>query len=60
LSAVAKERDCEFFDAGTVTATSRVDGVHLDADQHERLGLAMAEVVGPILHRIPHHTEQGV
>jgi lysophospholipase L1-like esterase len=32
-----------------VTPTSRVDGVHLDADQHERLGKAMAEVVGPLI-----------
>jgi lysophospholipase L1-like esterase len=60
LSAVAKERDCEFFDAGTVTPTSRVDGVHLDADQHERLGLAIADVVGPILRRVPLGTEQGI
>ena len=59
LAAVAKERDCEFFDAGTVTTTSRVDGVHLDADQHGRLGLAMADVVGPILLRVPLSTEQG-
>jgi lysophospholipase L1-like esterase len=51
LSAIAKERDCEFFDAATVTATSRVDGVHLDADQHQRLGLAMAGVVSAILQR---------
>lgn len=49
LSAVAKERGCEFFDAGTVTPTSLVDGVHLDADQHERLGQAMADVVAPLL-----------
>jgi lysophospholipase L1-like esterase len=60
LSAVAKERDCEFFDAGTVTTTSRVDGVHLDADQHERLGLALADVVGPILRRVARSTEQGI
>jgi len=60
LAVVATERDCEFFDAGTVTTTSRVDGVHLDADQHERLGRAMAEVVGPILQRVPLSTEQGV
>ena len=51
LSAIANECDCEFFDAATVTTTSRVDGVHLDADQHERLGLAMAGAVGPILQR---------
>jgi lysophospholipase L1-like esterase len=49
LSAVACERQCEFFDAGTVTPTSRVDGVHLDADQHERLGKAIGEVVGRLL-----------
>jgi lysophospholipase L1-like esterase len=58
LAAVARERDCEFFDAGTVTTTSRVDGVHLDADQHGRLGLAMADVVGPILLRVPLRTAQ--
>ncbi len=51
LSAVAKDRACEFFDAGTVTPTSLVDGVHLDADQHGRLGTAMAEVVAPMLQR---------
>jgi lysophospholipase L1-like esterase len=51
LSAVATERECEFFDAGTVTSTSRVDGVHLDADQHERLGVALSEVVASMLRR---------
>src|SRR5262245_26705166 len=60
FATVAKERDCEFFDAGTVTTTSRVDGVHLDANQHQQLGLAIADVVGPILQRVPLSTEQGV
>jgi lysophospholipase L1-like esterase len=41
--------DCPFFDAGTVTATSRVDGVHLDADQHMTLGRATVDVVRPLL-----------
>ena len=49
FAAVAREWNCRFFDAGTVTSTSRVDGVHLDADQHEQLGAAIAEVVAPIL-----------
>jgi lysophospholipase L1-like esterase len=49
MSAVARERECAFFDAGTVTPTSRVDGVHLDADQHELLGKAMAAVVAAML-----------
>jgi lysophospholipase L1-like esterase len=41
----AKELGCDFFDAGSVTPASAVDGVHLDADQHQRLGEAMCETV---------------
>jgi lysophospholipase L1-like esterase len=41
--------DCHFFDAGSVTASSRVDGIHLDADQHVALGKALVSVVSPIL-----------
>jgi lysophospholipase L1-like esterase len=48
-SAVARDLDCSFFDAGTVTTTSRIDGVHLDADQHGRVGAALAAVVEPLL-----------
>jgi lysophospholipase L1-like esterase len=40
---------CHFFDAGSVTASSRVDGIHLDADQHVALGKALVSVVSPIL-----------
>jgi len=39
---------CHFFDAGTVIGTSAVDGVHLDADQHARLGAALAAVVATL------------
>ena len=46
---VAALLGCAFFDAGSVTSTSRVDGIHLDADQHLALGEAMAEVVRPLL-----------
>ncbi len=35
---------CHFFDAGTVISSSRLDGVHLDADQHLKLGEALADV----------------
>lgn len=42
---VARELDCDFFDAGSVTTSSRVDGVHLDADQHEVLGRALSAPV---------------
>lgn len=40
---------CHFFDAGSVTEASAVDGIHLDADQHAILGRALAGVVGPLL-----------
>jgi lysophospholipase L1-like esterase len=49
--AVCSELKCEFFDAGSVTASSRVDGVHLDADQHQTLGQALAPVVIALLAR---------
>ena len=48
---VARERGCEFFDAGRITGSSAVDGVHLDADQHLVLGRALAGVVAPLLSR---------
>ena len=49
LEKVAKEWDCGFFDAGKVVSVSKVDGVHLDADQHVKLGAVMAEVVRRLL-----------
>ena len=42
---VATELGCRFFDAGSVTPSSIVDGVHLDADQHAALGVALAAAV---------------
>lgn len=46
---VAKELDCYFFDAGKVVASSIIDGVHLDREQHAVLGRALAKVVGELL-----------
>ncbi len=46
---IAGDLGCAYFDAGEVTPASRVDGVHLDADQHLRLGQAMAVVVKALL-----------
>jgi lysophospholipase L1-like esterase len=46
---VCKELDCHYLDANTVTTSSKVDGVHLDADQHLTLGKALAKVVAPLL-----------
>ena len=39
---VAKEMDCVFFDAASVTRSSKVDGIHLDKEQHLALGRALA------------------
>jgi len=44
----AAELGCHFFDAGTVTSASAVDGIHLDADQHRILGKALAGVVASL------------
>ncbi|MBI1394483.1 MAG: GDSL family lipase [Betaproteobacteria bacterium] len=40
---------CAFFDAGSVTDSSRVDGIHLDADQHGVLGAALVDPVAGLL-----------
>jgi lysophospholipase L1-like esterase len=42
---VAVQERCHFFDAGKVTSSSVVDGVHLDVDQHTILGRALAKSV---------------
>jgi len=45
IELIASENSCPFFNAGTVTTTSIVDGVHLDEDQHLALGRALAAKV---------------
>ena len=37
----AEQYRCEYFDASTVIASSDVDGIHLDADEHRKLGEAI-------------------
>ncbi|NYS61239.1 SGNH/GDSL hydrolase family protein [Vreelandella salicampi] len=49
IAAVAEECECHFFDAGLVTPTSRIDGVHLDEDQHYELGTALAKAIQPLV-----------
>jgi lysophospholipase L1-like esterase len=51
--AVAEDLQCHFFDAGTVTGASPVDGIHLDADQHARLGGELARFALPLLSAAP-------
>ena len=46
----ARDAGCYFFDAGSVTARSKVDGVHLDEEQHDRLGIAIANEVKRIIY----------
>jgi lysophospholipase L1-like esterase len=46
--AITAELGCHFFDAGTVTPASTVDGIHLDADQHEKLGRRLAAFVATL------------
>jgi len=48
---VAVELNCHFLDAGLIVTTSAIDGVHLDADQHLRLGRAITPVVATVLSR---------
>lgn len=46
---VASDSESHFLDAGSVTETSKIDGVHLDEDQHLRLGMALAAKAEHIL-----------
>lgn len=48
-AAVARQTNCQFFDAGSTVTSSPIDGVHLDADQHNKLGHALANIVAAAL-----------
>ena len=45
LEMVADELSTLYFDSNTVTSASRIDGIHLDKDQHLVLGRAIANLV---------------
>ena len=45
---ITSELGCHFFDAGSVTPASTVDGIHLGADQHQTLGKALARFVAAL------------
>ena len=49
FSQIAQEKDCSFFDAGSVAQTSPIDGVHLDAQNTINIGKALAPIVKEIL-----------
>lgn len=46
---MCRETGCHFFDAGSVVAASKVDGVHLDCEQHATLGTALSGFVAALL-----------
>jgi hypothetical protein len=46
---VSSTLGCYFFNAGSVISVRRLDGIHLDRDQHLVLGNGLAEIVIPIL-----------
>lgn len=48
-AALADEAGCGFFDAGSVAVTTPLDGVHLDAENTRKIGLALAPVVRVML-----------
>ena len=43
--ALCQELHCHFFDAATVTTSSKVDGVHFDMDQHLIFGNAISRLI---------------
>ena len=44
-AAAAEARSCPFIDAGAHVTSSDVDGIHLDAPEHDRLGVVIAHRV---------------
>ena len=48
-AAVADARSCPFVDAGAHVRSSDIDGIHLDAPAHERLGVVIAQQVQRML-----------
>lgn len=46
---VAGERQCYYLDTSTVIESSKIDGIHLTKENHEKLGKAVAEEVKKIL-----------
>ncbi|QIN84160.1 hydrolase [Rubrobacter tropicus] len=45
----AEQYGCEFLDAGAVISSSDIDGIHLEAEEHRKLGEAVAARVEEIL-----------
>jgi|SaaInlStandDraft_2_1057019.scaffolds.fasta_scaffold1007754_1 hypothetical protein len=48
-TACSKGLNCFYFDAGSVTETSKIEGVHLNEDQHQKLRQAPIKEIKLIL-----------
>jgi lysophospholipase L1-like esterase len=46
---VAQEKGCAFLDTSQAIVSSNLDGIHLEAGEHEKLGAAVAEKVRTLL-----------
>ncbi len=46
---ICTQTGCHFFDANTVVSSSKVDGVHLDPNEHLQLGKALSQFVSSLL-----------
>ena len=49
LKQISKQLNCYYFDAGEHISASKVDGIHLDLEQHQRLAEALNPVVRGLL-----------
>jgi len=49
FQSVARQLDCSFLDASKFIKSSKIDGIHFDQTEHEKLGTAVANVVNGIL-----------
>ncbi|MBN0988591.1 SGNH/GDSL hydrolase family protein [Amphritea pacifica] len=51
LKKIAADTQCDFFDTGSVISASKVDGIHLDLEQHQQLAVSIHPIVEDILKR---------
>ncbi|VAX00340.1 Arylesterase [hydrothermal vent metagenome] len=49
IHTVAQQNLCHYFNVAEVTSASKMDGIHLDSDQHVTLGIAMADYIAKLL-----------
>ena len=47
--AIANEQQCAFLDAAQLVSASNIDGIHLDEDAHQKLGVEIARMADEML-----------